>query len=311
MARPRTHPGAPHHRMTRPLTIGTLHGSDLRLHWSWPALPAGVAAYSLAVSPWPEAVFHLLLLLGAYVCVLAHEGVQLLAARRFGLGTRDVTLYPFWGVARLTRMSDRPWQEAYIAAAGPVFLGLVAAAIGGALTLSGRSIPFPDEVRAPATEAYLVHLFWAVVFLAGLHLLPLLPLDGGRVFRAVVAMSTSRLRATEAAAALSTFGAAALLLGAVIWLQSPLVGATAVLIYLGAQEDLGTTRYFAALRHPADDLAPAPAAQVPMDQVVTPDCRPDEPNFTGFTWNAEARLWIEWRDGHPVRANALIGDGRP
>jgi len=35
-------------------------------------------------------------------------------------GTRDVTLYPFWGVARLTRLSDRPWQEIYIAATGPV-----------------------------------------------------------------------------------------------------------------------------------------------------------------------------------------------
>ena len=50
---------------------------------------------------------------------------------------------------------------------------------------------------------------------------------------------------------------------------------------------------------------------VPMDQIVTPDCRPAEANFTGFTWNARARLWIEWRDGQPVSANALIGDGRP
>ena len=41
------------------------------------------------------------------VCVLAHQGVQVLAARRFGLGMRDVTLYPFWGVSRLTRQSDR------------------------------------------------------------------------------------------------------------------------------------------------------------------------------------------------------------
>jgi hypothetical protein len=48
-----------------------------------------------------------------------------------------------------------------------------------------------------------------------------------------------------------------------------------------------------------------------MDQIVTADCRPAEPHFTGFTWNARARLWIEWRDGEPVSANALIGDGRP
>jgi hypothetical protein len=102
-----------------------------------------------------------------------------------------------------------------------------------------------------------------------------------------------------------------MLVAAVVWLKSPLVGVTAVLIYLGGQEELGTTRYFAALRQPPDDLPQAPAVLVPMDQIVTPDCRPDEPNFTGFTWNARARLWIEWRDGQPVGANALIGDGRP
>src|SRR6478672_12861211 len=125
--------------MTRVLTIGTIFGSDLRLHWSWPLLPVAAAAYSLAVFAWPEAVFQVVLLLAAYICVLAHEGVQLLAARSFGLGTRDVTLYPFWGVARLTRLSERPWQENYIAAVGPVFLALVATALGCALALAGQT----------------------------------------------------------------------------------------------------------------------------------------------------------------------------
>lgn len=296
--------------MTRPITIGTLHGSDLRLHWSWPTLPVAVAAYSLAVFPWRAAVFQVLLLLGAYVFVLAHQGVQLLAAGRFGLGTRDVTLYPFWGVARMNRMSDRPWQEAYIAATGPVILALLATAIGGAMALAGETVSFPSDIVEATLKSYVVHLFWATVLLAILHALPLLPLDGGRIFRAVLAMNVSRLQATEVAAALSTLGAGVLLIAAIAWLQSPLVGVTALLIYLGAQEDLGTTRYFAGLRH-SPDQGPSPAVHVPMEQVVTPDCQPDEPNFTGFTWNARARLWIEWRDGQPVGANALIGDGRP
>jgi Zn-dependent protease len=298
--------------MTKVVTIGTLFGSDLRLHWSWPLLPVGSAIYSLAVFPWPVAVFWVMLLLAAYICVLAHEGVQLLAARRFGLGTRDVTLYPFWGVARLTRLSERPWQENYIAATGPVFLALVATALGSVLALADQPAwTFPTGIGEPTTEAFLVHLFWANVLLTALHCLPVLPLDGGRIFRASLALTISRLRATEVAAALSTLGAAVMLIAAIVWFRSPLMGVTAVLLYLGAQEDLGTTRYFAAIRHERGEGGPSPAVLVPMDQIITADCRPVESNFTGFTWNARARLWIEWRDGQPVSANALIGDGRP
>ncbi|HKB02204.1 MAG TPA: site-2 protease family protein [Gemmataceae bacterium] len=297
--------------MSKLITIGTLHGSDLRLHWSWPVLPPGVAAYSLAVFPWREAVLYVLLLLAAYICVLARQGVQLLAARRFRLGMRDVTLYPFWGVPRLTWLSDRPWQENYIAATGPVTLALIAAATGGGLAAAGYSVTFPGDGVEPGPVPFLVYLFWATVLLAALHCLPLLPLDGGRIFRASLALSVSRLRATEAAAAVSTLGAVVLLVAAVVWFRSPLLGVTAVLIYLGAQEDLGTARYFAGIRHAPDELTQAPAAMVPMDHIVSPDCRPDEPHFNGFTWNAHARLWIEWRDGQPVSANALIGDGRP
>jgi Zn-dependent protease len=293
------------------MTIGTLHGSDLRLHWSWPLLPPGVAIYSLIFFHWREAVLHVLLLLAAYICVLAREGVQLLAARRFGLRTRDVTLYPFWGVPRPTRLSDRPWQENYVGATGPVTLALIATVTGAGLGGAGYGVAFPADGVEPGPVVFLVHLFWANVLLAGLHCLPLLPLDGGRVFRATLALSASRLRATEAAAAVSTLGAAMLLVAAVAWFRSPLLGITAVLIYLGAQEDLGTTRYFAAIRHAPDELTQAPAAMVPMDHIVTPDCQPDEPDFNGFTWNAHSRLWIEWRDGEPVSANALIGDGRP
>jgi hypothetical protein len=215
-------------------------------------------------------------------------------------------------VARLTRLSDRPWQEIYIAAVGPVFLALVATALGGGLTLTDQGVrQFPTGVQEPTWPWFLVHLFWAVVLLVILHVLPVLPLDGGRVFRAALALTVSRLRATEVAAALSTLGAAVLMIAAIVWFQSPLMGVTGVLLYLGAQEDLGMTRYFAAIRHDPGEAGPAPAVLVPMDQIVTPDCRPAEPHFTGFTWNARARLWIEWRDGQPVSANALMGDGRP
>jgi len=297
--------------MTHTYSIGTISGSDLRLHWSWFGLPLAVACYSFAMFSWPTAAMFVLLLLAVYLGVLAHQGIQLLAARRFGVWTRDVTLYPFWGVARLMRLSERPWQEIRIAATGPVMLAFLAACIGALLALGDRELTFLSGAIDPTTESFLLHLFWAAVFLTAFHLLPFLPLDGGRVLRAYLAMRMSRLPATETAAILSTFGAGLLLIVAVAWLKSPLVGLTGVLLYFGAQQDLGTTRFFSGLRHAGDDPARKPTMMVPLDQIVTPECRPNEPDYNGFTWNEEARLWIEWRDGQPVGANALIGDGRP
>ena len=95
-------------------------GGRLLLHWSWPLFPVAVGAYGLFVVPWREAVFFVALTLAVYLCVLVHEAGELLGARRFGLGARDITLYPFWSAIRYTRLSERPWQENCVAAAGIV-----------------------------------------------------------------------------------------------------------------------------------------------------------------------------------------------
>jgi hypothetical protein len=47
---------------------------------------------------------------------------------------------------------------------------------------------------------------------------------------------------------------------------------------------------------------------LPLEQVVDADGRPPEATFDGFTWSPKTRLWIEWRKGRPVSANALLGD---
>lgn len=294
--------------MNPPLTIGPVLGG-IRFHLSWPLFPAGVAAYSLALVSGTEAALYVLVLLCVYLAVLVHAGTECLAARRFRLGTRDATLYPFWIVARPGRMSDRPWEEKYVAATGMTILAAIVATVGVGLALAAGGIPLPEAPAEITVDAFLSRLFWALSLLAAAHLLPVLPFDGGRMLRASLAMRSSRLRATEIVAHLSTVAAGLLLVVAILWLKSPFLGVTAVLIFLGAQEELGTVRYFERLRPALEHRRPATMA--PFDQIVTPDCRPGESDFSGFTWNADAGLWIEWRAGRPVAANALIGDGRP
>ena len=282
-------------------------GGRLRLHWSYPLFPVAVGVYGLFVVPWHEALFFVALTLAVYLCVLVHEAGELLAGRLFRLGARDITLYPLWSAVRYTRLSERPWQENYVAVAGIVVQALVATLIGGILATTGQDITFVREIGPDYLQSFLVYLFWANVLLTAFYMTPILPLDGGRIFRASLALTTSRLRATEVAAGLSTVGAIVLLLTGIFWFQNPLPAVIAVLLYLAAQDELGATRYFAGLRHQPESTAANPVL-IPMDQIVTPDCRPDEPNFSGFTWSPKARLWIEWHDGQAVSASVLIGD---
>jgi Zn-dependent protease len=295
--------------MKQHITIGTWFGVDVRLHWSWPVFPVAVAGYSLIVFPWIEAALFTVALLSIYFCVLIHEGAEAVAAWRLGIRTRSVTLYPFWGVDRLERLSERPWQEKRIAAIGLIVLALLAAAASVSLVVETGGIALPSEPAEWNSGAFLVRLFWAILVLTGIHLLPVLPFDGGRILRAWLAMRSSRSHATEIMARVATIGAGVLMVVAILLLKSPLLAATAVLIFLAAQEELDMTRYFERLRRVPDNRKPA--AMVPIDQVVTPDSKPAEPNYSGFTWNAEAGLWIEWRAGQPIAANALIGDSRP
>jgi hypothetical protein len=47
---------------------------------------------------------------------------------------------------------------------------------------------------------------------------------------------------------------------------------------------------------------------VPIEQVLEMDNRQMEPDFTGMTWDPRHRMWIAWKNGEPVSANALVGE---
>jgi Zn-dependent protease len=139
-------------------------------------------------------LLNLLLLLSVFGCVLLHEFGHALMARRFGIETEDITLYPIGGVARLRRLPRAPGAELLIALAGPA----VNFAIVGTLMVLGF-LGF-GRILPPEAAQFFGYLTVVNLVLGLFNLIPAFPMDGGRVLRALLSGWLGRVQATSIAA---------------------------------------------------------------------------------------------------------------
>jgi Zn-dependent protease len=206
--------------------LGRVAGIDIYLHSTFLLLVIWILAEG-------GDLLRLGLVAAVFACVLLHELGHALTARQFGIETEDITLYPIGGVARLQRIPRSPGAEIVIALAGPA---VNVAIVGGLAALGALGV-----ARGPAAEFGLILLF-ANMLLAGFNLIPAFPMDGGRVFRALLSPWLGRLPATAIAAGVGRFLAVAFGLFCVwnaLWPQVAL----AVFIYLAAGAELAAVRY--------------------------------------------------------------------
>jgi Zn-dependent protease len=175
----------------------------------------------------------ILYVLALFGCVVLHELGHALMARRFGIETADITLYPIGGVARLRRMPRAPGAELLIALAGPA---VNFAIVAGLLGLHVLGILPSEDSWLGAFAAYLVLMN---LVLGLFNLIPAFPMDGGRVLRALLSGWLGRARATSVAASVGrglalAFGVYSLLSG-----NLPHVALAAFIYFVAGSEEAG------------------------------------------------------------------------
>lgn len=170
----------------KPWSLGRIGGIDVSIHPTFWLVPAYIALTG-------GGVFGVLMVLALFGCVLLHEFGHALEARRHGIGTSGITLYPIGGVASLARIPRKPGVELLVTLAGPAVNLAIAAFL-----LAGLWAFEPVGVVAN----FAASLMWLNLGLAIFNMLPAFPMDGGRVLRALLSGPMGRLRATEFAAGL-------------------------------------------------------------------------------------------------------------
>lgn len=213
-------------------SLGRILGIQVYVHFTFFLLLAFVGFTEWMRSSNPAAaVIAVLFLVSLFGCVLLHEFGHALAARGYGIHTRDIVLLPIGGVARMERMPSKPLQELWVAIAGPLVNVVIAGGLFVGLTLKGTGTFSLDPINGSLAQRLLVVNIFLVLF----NLLPAFPMDGGRVLRALLALRLSYAHATRIAARIGQ--AMAFLFGFVGLFSNPMLLLIALFVWVGAAQE--------------------------------------------------------------------------
>jgi Zn-dependent protease len=179
-------PGSTQGHQAGALSLGRVFGTPVSFHWSW-LLILTLIGWSLAMGYFPFLYRRLtpatywalggisVVLLCA--SVLAHELAHALMARRHGIPVRGITFFAFGGAAQIAGQPRTPAAEFQIAVVGP----LTSLALAGLFAFTAQLDQLVPYLAIPSDWLVRTNLVLALF-----NLLPGFPLDGGRIFRALV-----------------------------------------------------------------------------------------------------------------------------
>lgn len=191
--------------MNNSFKIGNVLQIPVYLHWTFAA--------ALAAALLSGGADRLLYAIAAFTFVLIHEYAHALMARRYGLPTTDITLHYFGGAAAIKLQDATPKQEANVALAGPAINFVIAAALIGLAFLIAPMV-------TPSVLEAMYKLIFLNTIIAVFNLIPIFPLDGGRILRSALQVYKNKSWATKASLDIGVVFSSLLLIVSIAFLHS-------------------------------------------------------------------------------------------
>jgi Zn-dependent protease/predicted transcriptional regulator len=216
------------------LSLGKIAGIKVSIHWTFLILLAWIVYVNYqAGSTSLEMLWSVVYVITIFICVVLHEYGHALTARKFNIGTRDITLYPIGGIASLESIPKKPKEELLVALAGPAVNVVIAALL---IPFTGLSSIFDSAGFTQIDSSnFLVSVVSVNIWLVLFNMIPAFPMDGGRVFRALLALKLDRVKATRIAAGLGQILAIGFMLFGLY--SNPFLFIIGLFIYFSAQAE--------------------------------------------------------------------------
>lgn len=206
------------------ITLGKIRGTPIRAHVTL------IAVFVMLTSSYGWMGIPLGLIL--FFSVLLHELGHAFVAERHGIPIARIDLHILGGMTLMNRHAHNPRQELEVAAGGPA-VSLMLAAIGAA---AAWAVSAPMSFTPMTWRSLLVFMAVLNVGMAIFNLVPALPTDGGRIFRALMSMRFGHQRATRIAVWVSGVFAVMLIVAGAVKGQLLLIVLGAVLILMAVWE---------------------------------------------------------------------------
>ncbi|TDD76983.1 site-2 protease family protein [Flavobacterium caseinilyticum] len=221
--------------------LAKIAGIGIFIHWTFSLLILFIIFINYkAQHNINQIIWSVVFILAVFVTIILHELGHALAAKNFNIATKDITLLPIGGIARLEKIPEEPFEELIVASAGPLVNITLAFITGIFITFPQTTEQMMNELsKGVNADNFFLNFFLINFWLAFFNLIPAFPMDGGRILRALLSFKLQRHVATRISARIGQFLAMLFIIFG--FFISPFLIFIGVFVIIGAQVEADYT----------------------------------------------------------------------